>query len=112
MRALLIPANNDPATVLEIDGSLGSLQSAVGGDIQLITIRGHAINAYLNEEGKLDGSALNVRASSIAQGTGSLHDGDWIAGNMVLVGPADDEGNDTDLSEAELAWLQGLSRMA
>ncbi|MCU6481931.1 DUF3846 domain-containing protein [Arthrobacter sp. A2-55] len=107
MRALLIPSNTETApTVIDIDPGLKAIQDAVGGYIQMIGIRDHDINAYLCEEGKLLGMPFNPRATAIALSTSSIFPTDVIVGDILFVGPCDEEGYDTDLPQHEASWLQ------
>ena len=67
------------------------LQRAVGGYLEAAAIR-EDLTAYCNEEGKLDGLAPNLPATRFLDVRG-----DVIAGPVVVIGPADREGNDTAL---------------
>jgi hypothetical protein len=59
---------------------------------------------YLNEEGKITDPPLpaNDRATALAHD--ALLPGDYIAGTAVILGPVDDDGNDTacELSLADI----------
>jgi hypothetical protein len=55
---------------------------------------------WVNEEGKLRGMPRNDRATHIA--SLALFAYDWIAGDMIVTGGADPNGDVTDLAEA---WL-------
>jgi len=79
------------AEIIKVDGtrqelkdtSLKSLQKAVGGYIQIITL--HTKPAQLmvmDEEGKLKDKPLNKEATRIARPY--LFSGDYIAGDAVL----------------------------
>jgi len=48
--------------------------------------------AYVNEEGKLEGLPRNERATALAHAHNAIYDDDWIAGNMLITGECDDEG--------------------
>lgn len=65
IRVLHVPVGDQP-TIKEIDGSLKSQQSLVGGYIQLIAVD-EAIDMYLNEEGKLKGLEQNFLLMNKAQ---------------------------------------------
>jgi hypothetical protein len=54
--------------------------------------------AYVNEEGKLEGLAKNEAATALAHAHNAIYGDDWIAGNMLIVGNCDDEGEMTTLT--------------
>lgn len=79
------------------------LNGAVGGYIELINFGDTKHFAYLNEEGIRLRLPYNKRATDLCfKNNVGLMEGDFIKGNFIVVGPADEEGNDTDISE-ELA---------
>jgi hypothetical protein len=97
MRALVIPAVGDP---VEVDipegypGHLDGLQAAVGGWIEYVPTE-QDVTLYCNEEGKIEGLPAN-RVATAAFGQ-LIQPHDYLAGDVVIIGPQDDEGNDTDL---------------
>lgn len=48
--------------------------------------------AYVNEEGKLEGLPKNQVATDMAHAHNAIYGDDWIAGNMLITGECDDEG--------------------
>ena len=102
MRALLIPVNEP---VKEIDlkegqDQLAQLQAIVGGYIESF-YTGNIISgtvAFINEEGKLRGLEPNPAATELA--APNLQTSDYIAGTMVIVGKADENGDITELSKS------------
>lgn len=101
--AIVVPADGEPyALELPDDGnsSLAVYQRVVGGWIELVP-NPHGVTVYCNEEGKIQGLPPNFRATALFGEW--LHDWDIIAGNVIVVGPPDDEGYDTDLDVDE--WL-------
>jgi len=63
--------------------TLDELQKFVGGNIELVHLKpghGHA-EAYVNEEGKLEGLPRNEKATAKVR----LREGDYISGNLVIV---------------------------
>ena len=77
------------ATIVHADGSeeylddcsLASLQSVVGGFIQIVsTVDGKLV--VLDEEGKLKSKALNLRATEMLKGR--ISDTDYIVGDVVV----------------------------
>jgi hypothetical protein len=91
-----------PPELLVVDGSLGSLQKLVGGDIEAVHF-GAGVSAYINENGKAGGLPVNPLVSAWAWLTDiGLLPGDMIVGHAVFVGdplPDDEEGRDTDVPE-------------
>jgi hypothetical protein len=75
------------------DGSLQSMQQAVGGYIEHVATNEARFDIWCNEEGKLTGLPLNELATQFLYAT----DPNWV-GHDVLVGPvlltggADNEG--------------------
>lgn len=110
MRAAIIPA--DPATpirVEDIEDNYKALGAVVGGFIETVGAQAIAAAMYINEEGKMQGLARNDRATLVANVSSSIRSTDYIAGDAVLLGLYDDEGNDTDLPLASLALLGDLT---
>jgi len=58
--------------------------------------------AYVNEEGKLEGLPKNQVATDIAHAHNAIYGDDWIAGNMLIVGDCDDEG---EMMTLTTEWL-------
>jgi hypothetical protein len=95
------------AVLLRADGTASRIEiksgedinKAVGGWLEVINFQGNVF-VYINEEGKLLGLPLNNRATGLAYSRNiGLIPGDVIVGNVVFVGPADNDGNDTDVPE-------------
>jgi hypothetical protein len=94
---------DETITVRHVANDLAALQEIVGGYIELVRLTCEfPATAYINEEGKIHGLPANPAASFIA----SLRPGDYIAGTMVILGPPDAGGNDTDVSDAVISWLR------
>lgn len=85
------------ALVIQPDGSitklpdleLATLQEAVGGYVQAITLQtyGEEVTAWVNEEGKMHDLPYNHRATLFCHG--NLFAGDFIAGPMIVSGGTD-----------------------
>lgn len=111
MKVAVIPADPElPIRVDEVEGRIGLdyLQKQVKGyiepvDITLADEDASEVSMYVNEEGKLEGLPYNPRATFLAQD--SIMAFDYIAGDVVLVGPVDDEGDSTGLTEAQVEAL-------
>jgi Domain of unknown function (DUF3846) len=107
MKTAVIPADTDqPVRFEEVPSiGLGYLQGQVGGYVQVVSIRSTDVNVYLNEEGKMKRLPPNKRASRLARRNGAISLLDTIVGDVVIVGPVDDEGYDTGLTEDQASWL-------
>jgi len=64
--------------------TLEELQAFVGGYIELVRIDGER-NLWLNEEGKLDGLPLNVKATKLTHGI--IAEWDFIVGDVLVATP-------------------------
>jgi hypothetical protein len=107
MKALVIPAIGETH---EIDipegypGHLDGLQGAVGGWIEYVPTQQN-VTLYCNEEGKIEGLPPNpVATRAFGQ---LLIPHDYLAGDVVIIGAHDAEGNDTSLDvEAWLSYIE------
>jgi hypothetical protein len=101
--------------VIYIDGTvetrdfngLKDYQDAVGGLIEALPLTGGA-DVYVNEDGKVM-CQPNIFATFIMQINRRLNHGDYVAGNMVVIGKPDSEGNDTDAPEWVFDFLQKMN---
>ena len=106
MKAAIIPADDrEPVRFEEIAGDVTDYQAIVGGDFQVLTLRRYAMSMYLNENGKLEGLPVNRRATVLAGWADAVRPGDLIPGDVLILGPIDDAGNDTGLHAPQEAWL-------
>lgn len=85
MKALLIPEDSSAAAVDVQD--LKDLQGFVGGYIEPVTAPGAPLTVYVNE----DGLSMNLTYNALA----SRFCGRSIVGPALILGPPDDEGDDT-----------------
>jgi Domain of unknown function (DUF3846) len=99
--ALHIPASGTPTAVRIGDNELGALQELVGGWIEYVPTE-QPVTLYCNEEGKIEGLPLNELATQLFGQL--LMPGDYLAGDIVALGPLDDEGESTSVSEDMLAY--------
>lgn len=108
MRALRVPVSG-PCKVEDVKFTLDYIQSVVGGYIEAVHVPGflHGATLYCNEEGKLNAFASNPRATSLFKPV--LFGSDYIAGDVVIVGPPDRNGEDTPVDPyvVELARIAG-----
>lgn len=98
MKSILIEANGTTKLVNLADYQ--ALNEAVGGYIELIRFGDTGHCCYLNEDGISLGLPYNDKATRLCY----LHNvglipGDYIKGTMVVVGPPDEFGDDTDISD-------------
>lgn len=105
--ALVIPADGQPYKT-EIDDSqeLEQLQSLVGGYIELVVVDNEeglpVLSVFCNEEGKIEGLPRNGRANHFFRAV--LSD-DVLVGPVVMMGPADADGETTSLDYVD-EWLK------
>jgi Domain of unknown function (DUF3846) len=102
-KALLIPVEG-PVEEVTLDGTLEQLQGFVGGYIEAVGLPGFITDsdnatAYVNEEGKLEGLAANMRATDFMVPGVGLMWGDYISGNMLVCG-LDEFGEHIDIPKA------------
>lgn len=110
MRAAIIPADpSQPIRIEDIEDNFETLGALVGGFIETVGAQAIAASMYVNEEGKIHSLARNDRATLVANVSRSIRSTDYIAGDAVLLGLYDNEGNDTDLPLASIALLSDLT---
>ena len=80
----------------EIENSLGAFQAVVGGYIEAVC--GDNATIYVNEEGLIQGLPYNDAASHFAQRVLGL--GVMLHGTALILGAADEEGNDTHVHQS------------
>lgn len=104
MDALLIEPDG---TIVEVSGLNGeTISNAVGGFFQIIPVHNFGnLSMYVNEEGKLMGLPFNPYATGIV-GPRNLLPGDYIAGNLWISGPVDNEGYETQISDDDAAAIK------
>lgn len=94
------------------------LHDGVGGYIEAVALNiggspkpEHEATLWLNEEGKLDGLPLNEIATYIALMYSGIADTDFIAGNVVLTGGPNEEGETLGLSPQWVTHLRKIRSM-
>jgi hypothetical protein len=111
-RALVIKPDTDVARLVHVNRDLASWKRLVGGPIESLALS-DTVWAYINEDGKAQGLPVNlfgdqfVRASLARIGR-RLWPGDHITGPLVLKGPPDRDGWDTDVPDQVLAEVRAL----
>lgn len=102
------------AVVIKDDGTvyaaryatLPELQKLVGGYIEIVSVPKMGACGYVNEDGISLGLPKNQTATDFCRKNGTgLHSTDFIKGNLVIVGPPDAEGNDTDAPPAVWSYF-------
>ena len=119
MNAVVIHAK--PQSYEQVDAPIGPgqpgvewLQSVVGGCFQVVTaqtglMRKFGITMWLNEDGKIAELDRNILATAMARACGMIEEADYIAGDVVITGPADDDGETTEVPWPVLASLRAVT---
>lgn len=102
MRALRIAP--EASEVIEIDNTLPSLQEAVGGFIDVVTLYQYNVVMIVDDEGLLKGYPFNPAASILAERT--------IVGTVLLLSTEGEEFTDLDeiFSEVFLQLTEDVIR--
>lgn len=106
MKNALVIGVDKNVEIVDLDapeGSLKVLQKAVGGWIEAVDIS-DTLTMWCNEEGKLLGMPTNAFATKLSAEV--IQTNDWIAGDVVLTGGVDDEGDTVGLTEEQLATFK------
>jgi hypothetical protein len=109
---IVIPADHTvPVRVEQLDPVDGDYNRIVGGDLEVVGFARPAASLYLNEEGKLNGLPLNPRATAMTWVHNSaLRGRDLIVGDVLLVGPVDEYGDDLPVPQEYLRLLFAATR--
>jgi hypothetical protein len=90
--------------------SYDEMVGVVHGYIEPVYLDG--ATGYVNEEGKLQGLPKNKAATALAHAHNAIYGDDWIAGNMLIVGDCDDEGEMMTLTTEWInANLKGIANV-
>lgn len=111
-KAVVIPPYGE-AYSLEVpsdsSSELAILQKAVGGWIELVPTN-LPLSVYCNEEGKLNGLELNIRATQMFGDL--LSPNDIIAGTVIVLGDIDDDGETLGLDdEMAISLVENAQRL-
>ena len=95
MKGVLIPCDSElPMQVVEFDRDYRNIQKHVGGLFEVIDIPRTDACLFCNEEGKIIGLPLNVRATEFLYAHRSEYIGyDAIMGDVLVLGDADENGD-------------------
>lgn len=109
MRAVVIEGESQETRIIDIprEGALKPLQEAVGGWVECVSLPANGFDLWLNEEGKIMGLLTNEAATRIWESEYGATD--VMAGNVVITGPADDEGYITGLSAVTAERIQSFT---
>lgn len=115
MRAVLIRPEATAGEMVDVDGSLESLQALVGGHIehvQLVRTERGGVGMYAHDEGMIIGLPVNRLATALYWRTrrGGVPDElpYAIHGPVVVLAGPDFEGDDEPIGVAELDMLEAL----
>jgi hypothetical protein len=72
------------------------MRGTVGGYIELVSLK--LADMYVNEEGKLQDCMANPRATQLAWVDGAISYEDYIAGDVVIFGKANEVGDETSIT--------------
>lgn len=86
------------------NSELSILQEVVGGWVQPVDIADD-MTLWCNEEGKLLGLPMNYPAMNSTSASEVLMPGDVIAGDVIITGGTDDEGDTLGLREDQVSAL-------
>lgn len=84
MTAVMIIHTSGVVEQREFDITLGTLQGIVGGYIEAFV--GNGWVGYCDEEGKLKGKPVNLKATQVAH-AGGWPRGDYLVGDIIFLGP-------------------------
>ena len=74
---------SDMFTATTTPPSLAEMQAYVGGYVELVRVEGVGLG-WLNEEGKIEGLALNSIGTLIAWATAAIYPSDCIVGPLMI----------------------------
>ncbi len=93
---------------VKVDG-LADMQAVVGGLIEPVTLADGS-TMYVNEEGRIFGLPFNSIASDVAGLGGAVHVMlQGVVGPVLLLGPLDNLGDHTDLTDQVRVWVRRVA---
>ena len=103
---VLLTSPDEQARVVTLEAELKTLQRAIGGGY-LEVIGGQTWSAYLDEEGRLKGLAVNADGTRLAHELGfreARHGmASGLVGPVLFMGPVDDKGDETSVTDQVIA---------
>jgi hypothetical protein len=106
--AIIIPAITDrQCEKREINKhELYDYQQIVGGTVDAVELTNPPAAIYINDEGKINNMPPNHRATAVLwMHNENFRGKDIIIGDVLIIGPPDDVGDDTDAPESLLKLL-------
>jgi hypothetical protein len=100
---VILPANeHEPLRQADLGvADVQDYQRIIDGYIEAVSLDAPSSTLYCNEEGKPASLPFNRRATMLLWAhQPALRFFDYIAGDALLVGPMDDQGDDTDVPDA------------
>lgn len=100
MKALVVKTDGT-VDVVDQEWNYNQINSALGGWIEAITFAHYPDHfGYINEEGKILGLDINELVTDYWYESGTkILLGDYIAGDAVIFGEIDDDGNNTSVPD-------------
>ena len=119
--AFYLPCYGDTRTVpFNSATEYDVLRKAVKGYIEVVKLfipkglyhtERQILSLWCNEEGKLNGLAVNSRACRLVRSYSRLRSDDNLHGNVIITGGVDDTGDSLGLTEEDLAMLKAFCGM-
>lgn len=107
MKAVLIKSNGECSLSEKDHWDYKQLGNEVGGWIECVPLKNNG-DMYVNEEGKLIGLPVNDVATLLADHFGYKRQlFDLIVGDVVILGPANNEGENTEVTNIIIDYLKG-----
>jgi len=101
VRGVVVPVEG-PVREVNVDGLDGMKEAIGGGWIEGVTLR--QARMYVDEEGLLRGLPVNPRASALYLFTHGIISTP-IVGDVLILGPIVDDGEDSDIPQVWHDWL-------
>ena len=96
-KAILVKTNGE-VLIKESSWNSYEVQQVIGGVFDAVYFGDQEYSAYIHDEGKLIGLPENKIATEIWYDSGErILLGDYLAGDVLFIGPTDSEGNDTSV---------------
>lgn len=105
----LIAKTDGTIEPFDMSTGLSGLQAAVGGYIEGVDFGNPLMYAYANEDGIAEELEVNPIASALFQQAWGPRAGQFILGDVVFYGGADDEGNSIGLLPEVYSILEQLA---
>jgi hypothetical protein len=102
INSVVIPADEDePLRQGDIGvANTSEYREIVGGYLEAVSLDSPSSTLYVNEQGKLNDLPINPRATMLLRAhQPALRFFDYIAGDALLTGPVDEQGDDTNVPD-------------